>query len=109
MYVRNKQMPRHIVKLKDRYAFWSTIVDAPVTDFLPLDEFMQMHGQDANPERMARVEATGTSAIDQTLWEVISFNRAGEDEESISDDELLERYSPEIAQPSQPRNEGSGE
>ena len=63
---------RYIIKLStprgDRYLEWSTIVDAPVTYGMPLDEFTAYYrdqygaeGMRALPERMARVEAKGTS------------------------------------------------
>lgn len=94
-------MPQYIVKLKDRYAMWSTIVDAPITNFVPLDEFTAWYrdrfgseGMKTLPERLTRVEANGTSALDETLNDVINCNRAGEGERCLSHDELFERYTP---------------
>jgi hypothetical protein len=88
-------MPRYIVKLKDKYAMWSTIVDAPVSHFMPLADFMRIFSDVATQDRMDRVEKTGTSALDQTLEDVISFNRAGEDESGLSPEELLLAYATE--------------
>ena len=65
-------MPRYIIKLPtpigDRYLEWSSIVDAPITYGLTLEEFTDYYrseygdqGMRDLPDRMARVEATGTS------------------------------------------------
>jgi len=76
---------RYIIKLKDYYLEWSTIVDAPLTYGMALDEFKgyykDEYGNDGLrdlPNRLARVEAKGTSAHDEesaesTIW----LNRAG--------------------------------
>lgn len=91
-------MPRYIVKIKDQYFEWSTVVDAPVTYGMSLDEFKEYYqseygsvcGLDA---RLERVEAKGTSSqIDANLKECIGFNRAGENEKQISIAQIYKRY-----------------
>jgi hypothetical protein len=84
------------------YGEWSTIVDAPVTGLMPLDVFKRHYlgrygVDDFNrefSERMARVEANGTSAESgQTTEDLVGgYNRAGENEAQISEAEILERY-----------------
>jgi hypothetical protein len=99
-------MGRCIVKLNGCYAEWSTVVDAPITSFMPKDEFERWyereHGRSAMaglPERMERVEATGTSSLLDTLDDLIAGNRAGKGETTLTKDELWAVY----ALPSQRR------
>jgi len=93
-------MPRYIVKIKDKYFEWSTVVDAPVTYGMSLDEFRQyyqaeygndgMHNLD---ERLERVEAKGTSSqLDKDLKECIGFNRAGKNERQLSIEGIYKKY-----------------
>lgn len=64
-------MGKFIIKIHDHYLEWSTIVDAPITLGMSLDEFrayyQDMYGRaDAMyglPDRIARADATGTSAL----------------------------------------------
>ena len=97
-------MPRYIVKLQHGntpyYLEWSTIVDAPVTYGMSLEEFNEYYkdtygtdGMHGLPERMARVEEKGTSAInDDSGHETISFNRAGKNETCLSVEQIIEWY-----------------
>lgn len=92
-------MGRYIIKLKDHYLEWSTIVDAPVTFGMTLDEFRAHYqaeygaqGMRDFEERLKRVEAKGTSAIDRALDEVIVRNRAGPDEHSLRKHEIYKAY-----------------
>ena len=81
-------MPRYICKLDGLYFEWSTVVDAPVTPGMTLPEFeayyRDEYGRSEFPllaERLARVEATGTSSlIHGSVDEVIEYNRAGRGE-----------------------------
>lgn len=93
-------MPRYIVKLTtpagDRYLEWSTVVDAPVTYGMPLDEFTAYYrdrygsdSDDAFAARMARVEATGVSARDCTVRDVVDYNRAGPNESTLTMKQLI--------------------
>ena len=79
-------MPRYIVKLTtpagDRYLEWSTVVDAPVTAY-----YRDRYGSDSDDAfaaRMARVEATGVSARDCTVRDVVDYNRAGPNESTLT-------------------------
>ncbi len=104
-------MARYIVKLQKgseaRYLEWSTMVDAPVTYGLTLEEFTEYYelhyGIDALaslPSRMARVEAHGTSSLSDTLDDLMVLNRAGEKEAKLgSVDELWKRYVEERPEP----------
>ena len=98
-------MPRYIVKMEkdgtEAYMEWSTIVDAPVTYLLPLQEFKDYyrdeygrHGMKDFEYRMGRVEETGISAHDgvreyDSLWR---YNRAGENETQLTKDEIWQKY-----------------
>ena len=91
-------MGRYIIKLKDRYFDYSTVVDAPVTEPMTLDayraEYCRKFGQGAIREldqRLERVEVKGTSShIHSSAWDTIAHNRAGPEESCLSMDEFLE-------------------
>jgi hypothetical protein len=92
-------MPRYIVKLDDWYLEWSTIVDAPVTEGMSLDDFRAhylrqygLQGESQLFERLERVEKNGTSALDETLDGILSCNRAGPDEAELTKDEIIKAY-----------------
>lgn len=99
-------MPVYIVKLtdkkdsKDYYLEWSTVVDAPVTRGMSLDEFKRYYqcrygeeGFDKLPDRLSRVEQKGTSSIeDRSVESLITLNRAGEAENHLDYDDLIEEY-----------------
>jgi hypothetical protein len=97
-------MGRFIVKMerddKVRYMEWSTIVDAPVTYLMPLEEFkayyQEEHGRRSVEfdfeDRMKRVEAKGVSSHVSTyagLWE---YNRAGDDETQLTEEQTWVKY-----------------
>jgi hypothetical protein len=92
-------MGRSIVKLGDYYLMWSTVVDAPVTYGMKLDEFkdwyLKEYGRSGMldlEDRLDRVEEAGTSALDEDIESLLSGNRAGDDEEELTLDELYRRY-----------------
>lgn len=98
-------MPRYIIKLDTphgpRYMEWSTVVDAPVTYGVPLERFKAYYrerygteGMKELPERLERVERTGTSDMIGTLDGLISCNRAGDKEEELTMEQIIERYCP---------------
>lgn len=78
-------MPRYIVKINNQYLEWSTIVDAPVTFGMSLDEFKEYYsdeygeaGMNGLSERLKRVEEKGVSSyLDGSVSSLVSFNRAG--------------------------------
>jgi len=100
-------LPRYIVKINpttdpdgDRYLEWSTVVDAPVTYGMTLDEFKDYYrseygadGMRRLPERLERVEKKGLSAIDYSnLNELLVANRAGPNETYLTTKEIYTAY-----------------
>jgi len=97
-------MGRYIVKLTDDgnewLLEWSTVVDAPVTRGMSRADFQAYIGREYGsqglrelPERLARVDATGTSALDvPDVDSVISCNRAGPNETRLTRKQLIEAY-----------------
>lgn len=97
-------MSRLIVKLTDGndsfYLEWSSVVDAPVTPGMSLEDFTEhirwrygMEGIKALPERMERVEKYGTCSVyGETATEAMSFNRAGESETRLTYTQILNSY-----------------
>jgi hypothetical protein len=82
-------MPTYIVKLSkdgvDRYFEWSTVVDAPTTYGMALDEFREYYrehygesGMEQLPGRLARVEKTGCSAYHDSVESLLQGNRCAE-------------------------------
>jgi hypothetical protein len=97
-------MPTYIVKMADDqgtpwYLFWSTVVDAPTTCAMTLDEMKEYYrdeygrqGMRDLDDRLARVEATGTSCRypDSTAESTIGVvNRAGKGETWLSAEQTL--------------------
>lgn len=87
-------MGRYVAKLADdKYCEWSTVVDAPVSYITSRDYAVQSWGE----ERVARADANGTSIQDgypagTTPGEIVSGNRAGENETTISVAEIIAAY-----------------
>ncbi len=88
-------MPRYIVKIKEFYLEWSTVVDAPVTFGMPLNEFQSYYlgeyGLASISEleaRLRRVDEKGVSAKYANLAELLSDNRAGPNETNLSVDNI---------------------
>lgn len=92
-------MPRYIIKLDGKYLEWSTVVDAPVTEPMNLDDFREYYKMRNGTEsmlmlepRLERVEATGTSAHNTSVGELICGNRAGEGETCLTREQILAFY-----------------
>jgi hypothetical protein len=99
-------MPRFIIKLtkgdQSRYLEWSSVVDAPVTMGLTLEQFRVYYAHEYGlsdfNERLARVEVQGHSSIPrcdqgvETLEDFVSCNRAGPNETELDIDGLWEYY-----------------
>jgi len=93
-------MPCHIIKLRDKYLEWSTIVDAPLTPGLTLEQLKEhirdkygSESLDRLPSRLERVEKYGTSMLEGiSVGDLIAGNRAGENETRLTEDEIYERY-----------------
>lgn len=99
-------MPRYIMKLTDQkdnkeyYLEWSSVVDAPVTYGADINTFKKYYERQYGKtsmnelkERLERVEKQGTScAFGSTSDEMISCNRAGNNESKLSKEEILDEY-----------------
>lgn len=93
-------MPKYIIKLNNKYLEWSTIVDAPTTEGMTLSEFREYYKQrygtssmDEFADRMQRVDETGTSSLmGESLDSLISGNRAGEGETTLTKEEIIKQY-----------------
>ena len=79
-------MSRILVKIKDRYFEWSTVVDAPVTYGLTLPQLRHYvkeeygrQGLEELPERLERCDKQGHSSfgIRESLTSFLACNRAG--------------------------------
>lgn len=93
-------MSRYIVKLKDYYFSFSSIVDAPVTFGMSLDEFKEYYKSEYGQAglmnldgRLARVEKYGSSNMaGLTAKEVLEPNKAGPNEDSLTVEEIYKAY-----------------
>jgi len=93
-------MPKFICKLGGKYLEWSTIVDAPTTYGMTLEEFKQYYKEQYGlssmnelEERLRRVEQKGTSSqIDDSVEDLIRGNRAGKDEKELTMKQLIKEY-----------------
>ena len=97
-------MGRAIVKLndgtRDWYLEWSTVVDAPVTWGMTLDEMKAYRLEKTGTDGMrdwdavvARLAEKGASWHDSTdLYATLCFNRAGKGETCLTDTEIVAMY-----------------
>lgn len=99
-------MPRYIIRLTEGgrawYLEWSTVVDAPVTFGMPLDEFRRYYretygteGMRGLPDRLERAKRTGSSSMVggyMTADDAITPNRAGPHETELSKAEIIDWY-----------------
>lgn len=114
---RKATMGRGIVRVANDqgewYLEWSTVVDAPVTFGMTRDELedhMTVAAENSyfresvdDPiireainreveQRLERLDAKGTSFVDSTGKELLSFNRAGKNETHFNEDQIIEWY-----------------
>lgn len=97
-------MPTYIAKFPNGLLLeWSTVVDAPITELMREDEFVEYYresygkqGLAGLEERMERVRMKGVSSmVHSSLKDLVSgYNRAGPDETYLSIDEIMEAYAP---------------
>lgn len=89
-------MPRCIIKVRDKYCVWSTIVDAPVSPFVDTLEVAcsSLAGipMTLSVEGMTRLKETGSTHPYMTADDLVESNRAGEHEACLSVDDLLLNY-----------------
>lgn len=93
-------MGQFIVKLADHYLLWSTIVDAPVTIGMTLDQ-LRAHIQEREgldglrvlPSRLERVDKHGSSSVHfESTDEICWLNRAGLRETALTRAQLIDFY-----------------
>ena len=100
-------MGRYPVEFGGRYCEWSTVVDAPVTNLMTLEQLREyvrveqgQHGLDALPGRLERVARQGTSALGGTTRaDLLGFNRAGPNESCLDSEEAIVAHYGEGAAP----------
>lgn len=99
-------MSRYIVKLVDKtenkeyYMEWSTVVDAPVTYGMSLEEFKEYYeeeygkqGMDGLDERLSRVNEKGTSAmLYKSAEDLVEYNHAGKEGTLLTYEEILQQF-----------------
>jgi len=88
-------MGKGLVKIKDKYFIWSSIADSPITYAMDKNEAIEAMKEEgfSNPEKcLEETEKRGTSYRDMTLDRMFKFNRAGENGESLSEDEIYDEY-----------------
>ena len=98
-------MPRYIIKLtdkesKDYYLEYSSVVDAPVTYGMSLQDFKKyyinsygQHSIHQLNDRLERVEECGTSCrLDKSVDDTIELNRAGDKETTLTKDQLINKF-----------------
>lgn len=87
-------MGRYVAKLaEDTYVEWSTVMDAPVSWVENREGAVSRWTE----ERVARADNNGTSLLDeypagQTPEEIVSGNRAGPEESTLTVDEIIAAY-----------------
>lgn len=96
-------MGRAILKFgDDKYVIWSSIVDAPVSYFMTLEELQDWVFEDSDTStlvklqthmmalqaRLKRCDRTGTSMHGSTIEGHLSCNRAGPNEECLTRAEI---------------------
>jgi hypothetical protein len=88
------------MKIKDCYLEWSTIVDAPVTPGLSLEDFKKYYKEEYGnagmmnlPRWLAELDKKESSAIGyENIEDLLSFNRAGPKESCLTLDEIYSAY-----------------
>ena len=93
-------MSRCILKIKDKYFEWSTVVDAPLSygmNYLELKKYIKakygLEGLKRLPNQLERIAKKGNSfqMTGDIKW-LIAGNRAGDDETELNSDEIYEKY-----------------
>lgn len=93
-------MGQHIVKLKEYYLVWSSIVDAPITDGMTLKQLKRwmrseygVQGMRGLDEKIKRADEMGTSSRgDSSAVSRIWLNRAGPKESTLTIEGIYRHY-----------------
>lgn len=106
-------MPRIVAKFAtpagDRYLVWSTIVEAPITFGMELDDLVdwisEQMGKDYAEQfvetRIPRIERTGTST-GEAVTELIRLNRAGLGETRLTLEQIIDFFCVRCGQGDEP-------
>ena len=95
------RMSRYILKLEDHYLEWETMVDAPGTFGMSLEEFTEYYRDEYGrrsmdfefKSRMKRVEEKGNSSqLGHTVDELLAHNRAGKNETCLTKEQIIQYY-----------------
>ncbi|MCK9570028.1 hypothetical protein M0R72_13885 [Candidatus Pacearchaeota archaeon] len=84
------------MKIKDMFVEWSTVADAPVSGLMSENDALAYIDQDDSvnkiekAKRCIRLVETGTTFYNRTAGEMIAWNRAGENETCLSDEEIYQ-------------------
>lgn len=99
------------------YLEWSTVVDAPITFGMSLEDFKEYYLEEYGrngmefdfQQRMERVEKYGTSShLHSSVDDLIAFNRAGNNETRLTKDQIIDWYCRKGAE-DYPQPEGDNE
>jgi hypothetical protein len=92
-------MGRYIVKIRDRYLEWSTVTDSPASYGMDRESFViyyrQMYGEqgmDGLRSRLERADLSGISAFGCKRENLFTYNRAGDNETTLTEDEIYQKY-----------------
>ena len=86
-------MAQFILKFgPDQYMIWSTVVDAPVTMMMSLEELLEEQGTDGIQARLERCDQNGCSSLRHSLDRILICNRAGDGETELTKAEIIEKY-----------------
>ena len=94
-------MPRFLIQIEDKFFEWSTVVDAPVSYGMDMEELesytKERYGEEGLkdlPQRLERVKKTGCSShYPQSVDELIKGNRAGDNEKTLTKKQIYKKYS----------------
>lgn len=92
-------MGRCIVKIKDRYFLWSTVVDAPISYGMDKHDIKMFLLRSINyitaeiiDISLERADENGCSFPQESLEEILMCNRAGDDETELTAEEIYDKY-----------------
>ena len=98
-------MSRCTIKIKDKYFHWSTVVDAPITDGMNLEDFRNWYKNEYSSyyneklfdkmiDTLTKYPAANGNGnpIANTIDEAISFNHAGKNGLYLTAEQIYEQY-----------------
>lgn len=92
-------MSHLVIKVRDYYLIWSSVVDAPVSFGLTYPDLVRwvrreegLKGLALLDEQMKFIERYGTGSCNIKAESLFSFNRAGPDESSLNEEEIYRAY-----------------